>query len=107
MQKRMKQAGMRWAEASLNPMLALRTALCNQTWNQTWQEIQARVRQAKYPTHTEPKQPPHTAAERDVVSQADCRRLGALAERLDRKKRQPWQDHRWVFPYRSKLIHQK
>lgn len=31
MQKRMKQAGMRWAEASLNPMLALRTTLCNQT----------------------------------------------------------------------------
>jgi len=31
MQKRLKQAGMRWAEASLNPMLALRTTLCNQT----------------------------------------------------------------------------
>lgn len=31
MQKRMKQASMRWAEASLNPILALRATLCNQT----------------------------------------------------------------------------
>lgn len=106
MQKRMKQAGMRWAEASLNPMLALRTALCNQIWNQTWQEIQTRVRRDKYPTRTVPKHPPNTASDLDVVTDADCRRLGELAERLDRKKRQPWQDHRWVFPYRSILIHQ-
>ena len=106
MQKRMKQAGMRWAETSLNPMLALRTALCNQTWNQTWQEIQTRVRQDKYPTHAQPKHPPNTASVLDVVSQADCRRLSELAKQLDRKKRQPWQDHRWVFPYRSHLIHQ-
>lgn len=106
MQKRMKQAGMRWAESSLNPMLALRTALCNQTWNQTWQEIQARVRRDKYPTHTVPKHPPNTASEPDVVTQEDCRRLDELAQRLDRKKRLPWQNHRWVFPYRSNLIHQ-
>ena len=106
MQKRMKQAGMRWAEASLNPMLALRTALCNHTWNQTWQEIQTRVHRGKYPTHTQPKHPPNTASEPDVVTHADCRRLDELAKRLDKKKRHPWQDHRWVFPYRSKLLHQ-
>ena len=106
MQKRMKQAGMRWAEASLNPMLALRVALCNQTWNQTWQGIQARVRRDKYSTHTAPTHPPNTASEPDVVTQEDCRRLDELAQRLDRKKRLPWQNHRWVFPYRSNLIHQ-
>ncbi len=104
MQKRMKQAGMRWAEDSLNPMLALRVTLCNLTWNQTWQEIQARLRRDKYPT-PEPQHPPNTAAP-DVVTQADCRRLDDLAERLGRKKRQPWQNHRWVFPYRSNLLHQ-
>ena len=101
MQKRMKQAGMRWAETSLNPMLALRTALCNQTWNHTWQEIQTRVHRDKYPIHAESKHPANTASPPYAVPQADCRRLGELAERLDRKKRQPWQDHRWVFPYRS------
>lgn len=107
MQKRMKQAGMRWAETSLNPMLALRTALCNQTWNQTWQEIEARVHRDKFSIPTQPKQPPNRASEPDVVTQADCRRLDDLAKRLDRKKRHPWQDHRWVFPHRANLLHQK
>jgi hypothetical protein len=39
MQRRMKQAGMRWAESSLNPMLALRNALYNQRWHATWLAI--------------------------------------------------------------------
>lgn len=106
MQKRMKQAGMRWAEASLNPMLALRTALCNQTWNQTWQEIEARVRQDRFPTRTVPKQPPNKAFEPDMVTEADCQRLSGLVERMAGSKRRPWQNHRWVFPYRPHLLHQ-
>jgi hypothetical protein len=39
MQRRMKQAGMRWKETSLNPMLALRNLLCNKRWSAGWPGI--------------------------------------------------------------------
>ncbi len=105
MQQRMKQAGMRWAEENLNPMLTLRVALCNQTWHTSWREIDARVRQEKYPVKAEQKQGARQATEPRVVTEADWRRLGALADRLGRKKRQPWQNHNWIFPYRQNSIH--
>ena len=38
-QSRMKQAGMRWAEANVDPMLALRNLICNDRWSQGWQQI--------------------------------------------------------------------
>jgi hypothetical protein len=38
-QSRMKQAGMRWAEANVDPMLSLRNLICNDRWNQGWQQI--------------------------------------------------------------------
>ena len=106
MQQRMKQAGMRWAEASLNPMLALRVALCNQTWKTTWQEIEAAVRQKKYPVTAPTKRAPTRETRPTPVTEADCQRLSALADRITRKKRRPWRDHRWIFPYRKNLIHQ-
>ena len=36
---RLKGAGRRWAEAHVNPMVALRGALCSQRWNQAWVAI--------------------------------------------------------------------
>ncbi len=33
---RLKGAGMRWGRQNVNPMLALRNAVCNRQWNQTW-----------------------------------------------------------------------
>jgi len=105
MQSRMKQAGMRWAEANLNPMLALRMALCNQRWKTSWQEIEERVRQKKYPTLTQPKQSPSQPSIPAVVTEADCQRMMALAHRIARQKMHPWQDHRWIFPYREILLH--
>jgi hypothetical protein len=105
MQQRMKQAGMRWAEENLNPMLALRVALCNQTWNTTWREIEARVRQKKYPFKAEQSPAPKETADPNVVTEADCQRLTNLADRIGRKKRKPWQDHNWIFPHRQNSIH--
>ncbi len=40
-QSRMKQAGMRWAEANVDPMLSLRNLICNDRWSQGWQQIVA------------------------------------------------------------------
>lgn len=39
MQARLKGAGMRWERAHVNPMLALRTAVCNGRWDESWQTI--------------------------------------------------------------------
>lgn len=106
MQSRMKQAGMRWAETSLNPMLALRMALCNQRWKTSWQEIEARLRQEKYPPVTQPKPLLPQPAISAVVTEADCQRMLAFANRIVKKKRHPWRDNRWLFPYRQIAIHQ-
>lgn len=38
---RMKQAGMRWADDNVDPMLALRNLVCNGRWSDGWQQIVA------------------------------------------------------------------
>jgi hypothetical protein len=105
MQHRMKQAGMRWAEESLNPMLALRVALCNQTWNTNWREIEAYVRRDRYQVNAKQNHDAAQQTEPRVVNEEDCQRLTALADRIDRKKRHPWRNHNWIFPHRQNLIH--
>jgi hypothetical protein len=41
---RMRGAGMRWARENVNPMLALRNALCNERWEEVWEQIEAEER---------------------------------------------------------------
>jgi hypothetical protein len=38
-QARLKGAGMHWQPAHVNPMLALRSAICNERWDEAWQEV--------------------------------------------------------------------
>lgn len=103
MQKRMKQAGMRWAETNLNPMLALRVALANRTWKASWQEIVVKVSHQKHPPPPHQHLSPTTPATPTIVTEADCHRLSALADRIQKKKRNPWQNNRWLFPHRLRL----
>jgi hypothetical protein len=46
-QERMKGPGMHWAEANVNPMLALRNAICNDRWDEVWMQIEAEQRRAE------------------------------------------------------------
>ncbi len=39
MQARMKGAGMHWEPGHVNPMLALRTAICNDRWDEAWTQL--------------------------------------------------------------------
>jgi hypothetical protein len=39
MQARLKGPGMRWERGQVNPMLALRTAVCNDRWLEAWGEV--------------------------------------------------------------------
>jgi hypothetical protein len=41
---RLKGAGMHWARASVNPVLALRNAVCNDRWVEAWQQSAAHIR---------------------------------------------------------------
>ena len=42
---RLKGAGMHWARASVNPMLVLRNAVCNDRWRTVWAASAAHIRQ--------------------------------------------------------------
>lgn len=109
MQKRMKQAGMRWAEASLNPMLALRTTLCNRTWQAGWQKVMAEVRRARYTKPAKSSPAVDAPPQPERVTEADCQRLTALADRIARraKTRRGWDNHDWIFMYRRQSLHKK
>ena len=41
---RLKGAGMHWAEANVNPLLALRNAVCNDRWEESWTVIEREQR---------------------------------------------------------------
>ena len=41
---RLKGAGMHWCRASVNPLLALRNAVCNDRWAEAWQQSAAHIR---------------------------------------------------------------
>lgn len=107
MQRRMKQAGMRWAEPNLNPMLALRLAICNQVWTTNWQAIKAHAHQKKRQQRLSRTQVSEKGEQTTQVTEADCQRLLNLAKRIETKtkRRRPWQNHKWVFPHRQSFIH--
>src|SRR5262245_52110018 len=42
---RLKGAGMHWARASVNAMLSLRNAVCNDRWEEAWQQSSEQIRQ--------------------------------------------------------------
>jgi hypothetical protein len=43
---RLKGAGMHWSRASVNPMLTLRNAVCNDRWIEAWQQSSDQIRRA-------------------------------------------------------------
>lgn len=107
MQRRMKQAGMRWADDNLNPMLALRMAICNQRWKPTWQKIQRRwllTKRQRRLTSIDSTQP---QPEAQTITEADVQRMTRLASRIEAAsaKQRPWPNNRWIFPHRPPLSH--
>ncbi len=58
---RMKGAGRRWAERHVNPLLALRGAICSERWDEAWTTI-ARERRTRPPATGGPARPAASAA---------------------------------------------
>lgn len=100
MQRRMKQAGMRWAEHNVNRMLSLRNALCNKRWHTHWQAICQHRRRTHLPANPAK---PTDSIDPTPVTDEDCQRLQRLLHK--HTKRKGWQDHRWVFPHRPHSLH--
>lgn len=48
-QARLKGAGMHWERSHVNPMLALRTIVCNDRWKEHWPPLAQRQRQVRLP----------------------------------------------------------
>jgi hypothetical protein len=44
---RLKGSGMHWADAHVNPMLAIRNVICSDRWKEDWPKIAAQLRQQK------------------------------------------------------------
>ncbi len=60
-QDRLKGSGMHWAPASVDPMLALRTIVCADRWEEAWPQISTRLR-ADARTRSRTLQADHRAA---------------------------------------------
>lgn len=57
-QARLKGAGMHWERSNVNPLLALRNAVCNDRWDETWGACSAELRQHPRPRCPRPSTPP-------------------------------------------------
>jgi hypothetical protein len=60
---RLKGAGMHWARAQVDPMLALRNVACNDRWDETWPQIAAQLRQQTRDQRTAQRQQRHARAQ--------------------------------------------
>lgn len=99
---RLKGAGMHWAEANINPLLALRNAVCNDRWEECWtvieheqrRQVSAR-RQARCRTRAAPQvgEPPARAAAPAAPSRGFVRPLEPEVQSAHPWKR-AWSIHR-------------
>src|SRR5262245_13606217 len=97
---RLKGAGMHWSRASVNPLLALRTAVCNDRWGEAWRQSAAHIRCfGRQWRAVEPKRKVVTplAQETDTSLPAvSARRAVSVV-----KERKPAADHPWRRTYQA------
>ena len=97
---RLKGAGMHWSRASVNPMVALRTAVCNDRWEEAWRQSAAHIRcTGRKRRAVEPKQKvgEKPAQERDTPSPLDAAPESVAVV----KARKPAADHPWRRTYQA------
>lgn len=87
---RLKQAGMRWAEAHVDPMLALRNLVCNGRWSKGWQQIVA-FHWQQHP----PSVPPITFASVKVAPVTQAEETASRPPTKNNDPYRPAADHPW------------
>jgi hypothetical protein len=77
-QARLKGAGMRWAAASVNPMVALRAVACNDRWEEALPALSAGQRQARQDATTQRRTVRRAERARLAAERVAQERLAAL-----------------------------
>jgi hypothetical protein len=102
---RLKGSGMHWARANVNPMLALRSALCSTRWDAAWavicaeQQRQTATRRAqRCGTHRAAAAPPTPPAPVEPPAERQRRQVARLSLGHHHKSR-PAPDHPWRKPF--------
>lgn len=78
MQARLKGPGMHWAPSPVNPMLALRTAACNDRWDE-----------AQHQTHTYQREQRHQHQQQQVIQHARQQCCQVFEKRIAQRSQQP------------------
>lgn len=105
---RLKQAGMRWAEPHVNPMLALRNLVCNGCWQEGWSQIvafhwqqqhkrwrQQAHKQRPFAPAPVPNPPPVTPASLEETVAKPPHPAPALHLKSQQQPYRPAADHPW------------
>jgi hypothetical protein len=91
---RLKGAGMHWSRLSVNPLLALRNAVCNDRWAEAWEQSVAHIRRegmCQRPGETKSD----AVADPPIVVAAPVA-VAPLTEEAEREvRRKPAADHPW------------
>jgi hypothetical protein len=91
---RLKGAGMHWSRASVNPLLALRNAVCNDRWAEAWQQSEAHIRREGMCRRA--VQPRSAAAEEQPKAPAAVALAAPVTDPPDRLlARKPSAEHPW------------
>jgi hypothetical protein len=90
---RLKGAGMHWSRASVNPLLALRNAVCNDRWAEAWQQSAAQIRRKGIKRReTQAKTEPQSTLA-PAVQASPAAVASEMVEPVTRRK--PDADHPW------------
>lgn len=96
---RMKGPGMHWQEDNVDPMLALRSALCSRTWDERWASLSRHQRQAARRSHPRPTPstppPPPKAVKSAAPPSSPPQRIKTIVNG------KPTIDHPWKRTYRA------
>ncbi len=76
---RLKGAGRRWAAGHVNPMLALRGALCSERWDEAWSTV-AQARRTRRRATQPPTAPPPAASAASVAAPQRRTHAPAISE---------------------------
>jgi hypothetical protein len=90
---------MHWAPDHIDPMLAMRTLICNDLWAEGWQQIIAYQQQGRHrrrPTVTEqPASQPITFAALEAAGVLSKPEVPVKSESAKKNSRKPAKDHPW------------
>jgi hypothetical protein len=96
---RLKGSGMHWAEAHVNPMLAIRNILCSNRWKEEWPKIEARLRKQTRQRRKSVHQTHHPPRPTTLVARALQGDFGDIP--LERTQQEPISQRPKKNPWRN------